>query len=40
VPVPADLVRRAVSEAGRKPGVGVYAITDPIREWLKEQLGA
>lgn len=40
VPVPADLVRQAVEDAGRKPGVGVYAITDPIREWLQERLGA
>jgi hypothetical protein len=37
--VPAEMVRRAVEEAGRKPGVGVYAITEELKEWLKEALG-
>jgi len=37
--VPAEMVRRAVDAAGRKPGVGVCAITEEIKEWLKEALG-
>jgi acyl-CoA synthetase (NDP forming) len=39
VPVPDEMVRRAVDEAGRKPGVGVCAITEELKEWLKEALG-
>jgi hypothetical protein len=37
--VPAEMVRRAVDVAGRKPGVGVYAITKELKQWLKEALG-
>ncbi len=36
--VPAEMVRRAIDAAGRKPGVGVYAITEELKEWLKEAL--
>jgi len=36
--VPAEMVTRAIDEAGRKPGVGVYAITEELKEWLKEAL--
>lgn len=39
IPVPAELVRRAVDEAGRKPGVGVYALTDELKMWLQKELG-
>jgi hypothetical protein len=39
IEVPEDLIRRAVEEGGRKPGVGVYAITDELKEWLKTLLG-
>ncbi len=38
VPVPADLVRKAIEEGGRKPGVGVYAITDELKDWLRGAL--
>jgi len=38
--VPAEMVLRAVEAAGRKPGVGVYPITDELKEWLKAALGA
>jgi hypothetical protein len=39
VPVPAELVRQAIAEGGRKPGVGVYAITDELKQWLQTELG-
>jgi len=39
VPVPAELIQEAIDEGGRKPGVGVYAITDNVRGWLKTVLG-
>ncbi len=37
--VPPELISKAIHEAGRKPGVGVYAITDEIEQWLRETLG-
>ena len=40
IPVPAEMVARAVQAGGRKPGVGVYALTEELAEWLREQLGA
>jgi len=36
---PPELVRQSIEEAGRKPGVGVYAPNEPLKEWLREQLG-
>jgi hypothetical protein len=39
IEVPAELIQKAVDEAGRKPGVGVYAITDELKHWLKTELG-
>jgi hypothetical protein len=39
VQVPAELIRQAVAEGGRKPGVGVYAITDELKRWLQTALG-
>lgn len=39
IPVPPEMVRRAVEEAGRKPGVGVYALTDELKAWLQQALG-
>jgi hypothetical protein len=39
IQVPADMVGRAIAAGGRKPGVGVYAITEEIEEWLREALG-
>ncbi len=39
IQAPPEMVRRAVAEGGRKPGVGVYAITDELKAWLKEALG-
>ncbi|MGC9196471.1 MAG: DVU0772 family protein [Syntrophobacteraceae bacterium] len=40
IPAPADMVQRAIKAGGRKPGVGVYAITEELEQWLKEELGA
>jgi hypothetical protein len=37
--VPEEMVLRAIDAAGRKPGVGVYAITEELKEWLKQALG-
>ena len=37
--VPEEMVRKAVEDAGRKPGVGVYAISDELKAWIKEALG-
>ena len=39
IPVPAEFVERSVQEGGRKPGVGVYALTEELKEWLQELLG-
>jgi hypothetical protein len=36
---PKELISNAVAEAGRKPGVGVYAITEELKLWLKNLLG-
>ena len=36
---PADLVEECVHEAGRKPGVGVYALNEPLKAWLRALLG-
>jgi len=36
---PRDLVRECIDEAGRKPGVGVYALSEPLKVWLRELLG-
>jgi hypothetical protein len=36
---PADLVREAIDEAGRKPGVGVYALNEKLKRWLITLLG-
>lgn len=35
---PEELLRAAVDEGGRKPGVGVYAINEPLKMWLKAAL--
>jgi len=39
VPVPEQMVLSAIHEAGRKPGVGVYAITSELKDWLQRELG-
>lgn len=39
IPVPGELVRQSIEEAGRKPGVGVYAPGEPLKDWLKRELG-
>ena len=39
IEAPEDLIRRAVDEGGKKPGVGVYAITDELKQWLQNALG-
>lgn len=39
IPVPEDFVARAVEEGGRKPGVGVYALTEELKDWLRAALG-
>jgi hypothetical protein len=40
IQVPPEMVLKAVEAAGRKPGVGVYAITEELKDWLKDALGA
>ncbi|MGD9504798.1 MAG: DVU0772 family protein [Syntrophobacteraceae bacterium] len=35
---PEELVRATIEEAGRKPGVGVYALNDALKEWLRSAL--
>jgi len=35
---PPDLVKKSVDEGGRKPGVGVYAPNEELREWLEKSL--
>jgi hypothetical protein len=39
IEVPADMVNRAIDEAGRKPGVGVYALSTELTQWMKAALG-
>ncbi len=39
VPAPPEMVQRAVAAGGRKPGVGVYALTDELKTWLQRELG-
>jgi hypothetical protein len=38
IDAPVDLIQQAIDEGGRKPGVGVYAINDNLREWLRNTL--
>lgn len=35
---PEALVRKAVEEGGIKPGVGVYALSEELKEWLRGEL--
>lgn len=35
---PRDLIEKAIADGGRKPGVGVYAINEELKGWLKEAL--
>jgi hypothetical protein len=35
---PSDLVRKCIDEGGRKPGVGVYALNEPLKSWLRNLL--
>jgi len=37
---PEELIREAIEESGRKPGVGVHAIHEKLKEWLKSELNA
>ncbi len=39
IPVPPEMVLRAIAEGGRKPGVGVYALTEELKTWLQKELG-
>lgn len=39
VEAPAELIRKAIEEGGKKPGVGVYAINDALEQWLRSALG-
>ncbi|HIJ77377.1 MAG TPA: hypothetical protein HPP81_11780 [Deltaproteobacteria bacterium] len=32
---PADLIRKAIEECGRKPGVVVYVINYELKDWLR-----
>ena len=38
IDAPVELIQKAIEEGGRKPGVGVYAISEKLREWLKKTL--
>ncbi len=39
IAVPAPMVQAIVEREGRKPGVGVYAISDELKQWLRSRLG-
>lgn len=39
IPVPAQMVQDIVEREGRKPGVGVYALSEDLKQWLKDRLG-
>jgi hypothetical protein len=36
---PEELISGAIQEGGRKPGVGVYAVTEELKQWLQTLLG-
>jgi hypothetical protein len=38
IQAPEELIRSAIDEGGRKPGVGVYAINAPLKSWLRKAL--
>ncbi len=38
IPAPPELVRGAIHEGGRKPGVGVYALSEELKNWLRNML--
>ncbi|MBU0480029.1 MAG: hypothetical protein KKG47_02890 [Proteobacteria bacterium] len=40
VEVPADLFHEASREDGYRPGVGVHALNQPLKEWVCESLGS
>jgi hypothetical protein len=35
---PRELIEGAIRESGYKPGVGVHAINEPLKHWLKKAL--
>lgn len=37
--VPASMVHEIVNREGRKPGVGVYALSDELKQWLMRRFG-
>lgn len=38
IEAPAELIQGAIDKGGKKPGVGVYAIHEPLKEWLRMAL--
>ncbi len=40
VEVPEEMTKEAYAEFGKRPGVGVYALTHRLKKWLAERLGA
>ncbi len=38
IAAPPELIRTAIEESGRKPGVGVHAINDELKAWLRKAL--
>ncbi len=38
IEAPPDLIEEAIAQGGRKPGVGVYAINEPLKDWLRKEL--
>ncbi len=38
IEAPEEMIRRAVEAGGRKPGVGVVAITEELEQWLRSAL--
>jgi len=38
IDAPPDLIEQAIAQGGRKPGVGVYAINEPLKDWLRREL--
>jgi hypothetical protein len=39
IAAPEELIREAIDQGGRKPGVGVYAISEELKRWLQTALG-
>jgi hypothetical protein len=38
IDAPEELIQKTIDEGGRKPGVGVHALNEELRDWVREAL--